>query len=170
MTAAVLEVERAVRISKDGLYRYRLTQRWGPGKMLRFIMLNPSTADAFKDDNTIRRCRGFALREGYGALGVWNLWAYRTKDPQVLWQARRDGIDIVGPENDYRLTRILALAPYLPVVAAWGPNVVKDMPRVEWLRGLPGGDHLWHLGLSKDGHPRHPLMLRKDAPLTRWAA
>lgn len=54
-------------ISTCGKYRHWLyrdleKKNRDGGKNLCFIMLNPSTADAEKDDQTIRKCKGFALR------------------------------------------------------------------------------------------------------------
>ena len=43
-------------ISECGTYRYLLQRFWDARlESLNFIMLNPSTADAMKDDPTIRR-------------------------------------------------------------------------------------------------------------------
>src|SRR5271154_3410516 len=72
-------------ISEDGLYRYWLTRTWDPTKpVLNWIMLNPSTADANKDDATIRRCMNFAKHWHYGGIAVYNLFAFRATDPKVL--------------------------------------------------------------------------------------
>lgn len=37
------------------VYRYALWRRWGSGQYAMFIGLNPSTADEYSDDPTIRR-------------------------------------------------------------------------------------------------------------------
>src|SRR5689334_20041621 len=75
------EIVKSAVLSPCGLYRYRLTRRWGDGPALLFVMLNPSTADATEDDPTIRRCTGFAKREGMPAIEVVNLFAWRATDP-----------------------------------------------------------------------------------------
>jgi len=169
-----LDVHKSAHISHDGLYRYRLIRRWSrSAPVLPFVMLNPSIADASRDDPTIVRCAGFARREGFGGIAVWNLYAYRATKPAAMWAARRKGVDIVGPENDRRLRNLLAWADglELPVIAAWRPNAARDAARVAWLRKPGWRSRVAPPGaLSKDGHPRHPLMLRKEAPLTRWAA
>ena len=65
-------------------------------------MLNPSMADANRDDPTITRCKGFAERWGYGSLVVGNLFALRSPHPKELFQHS----DPVGPDNDYHLQRL----------------------------------------------------------------
>lgn len=158
-------------ISECGSYRYRLWRQWsavGSDRLL-FVMLNPSTADAHTDDPTLRRCAGFARRLGFGGVEVVNLFAYRATDPTVMWAAT----DPVGPENDQILTAVIPC--HLTVVAAWGaPKNRRQQqamaPRVALVRELAGQrwNRLYHLGLTRDGHPRHPLYLPADAPLTRW--
>ncbi len=50
-------------ISDDGLYRYALSRIWDRSKQAAmFVGYNPSTADALKDDPTIRRCVTHVLR------------------------------------------------------------------------------------------------------------
>ena len=60
-------------ISDDGMYRYWLSRRLSMGeRTVLFVGLNPSTADATKDDPTIRRCVGFARAWGFdGSVSVW---------------------------------------------------------------------------------------------------
>jgi len=69
-------ITRDAGLSADQRYRYWLSRRWGHqdhGYLL-WIMLNPSTADALKDDATIRKCMGFAKRMGYECIVVVNLY------------------------------------------------------------------------------------------------
>jgi hypothetical protein len=74
-------VERSARLSECGTWRYYLARHWAPkGEALAFVMLNPSTADATVDDPTIRRCIGFARRDGYAGLVVVNLFALRSTE------------------------------------------------------------------------------------------
>lgn len=153
-------------ISPCGRYRYSLVRAWGSGgRLARFVMLNPSTADATADDPTIRRCIGFARLWGLDGLAVVNLYALRSTDPAGLWAA---DVDPVGPDNDRHLwaAAVHASDAETPLVAAWGVNAKAS--RIEAVLDLPGMHRLQALGITKAGQPRHPLYLRRDAQLTRW--
>lgn len=152
--------------SPDGQYRYELSRRWGPEPPLGFVMLNPSTANAFDDDPTIRRCLGFARREGAGGIWVVNLFAYRATDPAHLWAA---GAPTGGDTNDGAWRRLFERCD--TVVAAWGAATHSAVrPQVDRLVDTAGraGRSLWCLGVTKSGAPSHPLYLRADRPLTSW--
>jgi hypothetical protein len=161
------QVEMSARFSPCGTYRYTLTRHWGPGEALVFMMLNPSTADARRDDPTIKQCVYFAKREGYDGLVVLNLYAMRTPDPRVLFAFSHDPI---GPENDDYIWMLLEerVRRGLPVVAAWGAHAKPE--RVAQVLEYADGVDWRCLGVTKTGAPRHPLYIRHDAPLTRWAA
>ncbi len=147
-------------ISYDGVYRYRLWRRWARGPALVFMMLNPSTADAEQDDPTIRRCAGFARREGAAALEVVNLYALRSSDPRELVGHP----DPEGPDNLETVTAVMSEA--LDVVVAWGGSAPRVTP--SGIRSLLDHRDLWCLGTTAGGDPRHPLYVRADTPLRRW--
>jgi hypothetical protein len=157
------------RISDDGLYRYTLGRRWaplgGPAAAV-FVMLNPSTADAERDDNTIVRCRNFAKDLGCGGLHVVNLYAYRATKPADLWRAA----DPIGPENDevLRATFLTAHGEGSPVIAAWGANAKADREAFVSVLARAAGVTLTALGVTKDHAPRHPLYLPASARPERW--
>lgn len=148
----------------DGKYRYELTRAWADGPECTFVMLNPSTADGHEDDPTIRRCVGFAKTLDCGSLRVVNLYAFRATNPRDVF--RQDGR--VGPENDYWISCALwdAAEVEAPVIAAWGANA--EVWRVRAVLALPGADRLTALGVTKDGHPRHPLYLPSTARPEPW--
>lgn len=152
--------------SQDRAYRYLLNRKWGDSQQrMTFIMLNPSTADAFTDDPTIRRCISFAKREGCSGLTVLNLFALRATDPHVL----ASHPDPVGPDNARFLaehTRGL----FTYTVAAWGAGGALNGRGFDVGRQLrmPGVSSLLCLGTTSAGHPRHPLYVRGDAPLIPW--
>lgn len=152
-------MERSAYISHCGRYRYLLTRTWDPGlPSVLFVGLNPSTADGEQDDATVRRCIGFAKEWGYGALRIANLFAYRATDPRTMMQM----IDPIGPNNDVWLKTISDQAKL--TVVCWGARG-SYMDRAQRVLTFLHKPH--HLGLTKDGHPRHPLYLKstcKPAP------
>jgi hypothetical protein len=145
-------------MSPCGAYRYWLTRTWDATRpSVCFIMLNPSTADAARDDPTIRRCVGFGERWGCGGVHVVNLFALRATDPKAL----RAHADPVGPENDEWIRRgVRGRA----VVAAWGASPLAARRARDVLK-LTDTAGVWCLGVTRDGHPRHPLYVPNDAPL-----
>src|SRR5262245_34051042 len=90
-----MAIHASARFSRDRRYRYSLSRRFGDGPTSVFIMLNPSTADAERDDPTIRKCVGFCRRWGVGELHVVNLFAFRAVSPFDMKKAD----DPVGPRN-----------------------------------------------------------------------
>jgi hypothetical protein len=148
-------------ISPCGLYRYRLERRWGPEPSLPFCLLNPSTADAERDDPTIRRCVGFARREGAGGIVVVNKYAFRASTPSALWAAP----DPFGPDNDRVLAEVsrAAAATGMPIVCGWGTLGNNSNRHIHILQ--QSGARLVCLGWTKGGAPRHPLYVRNDERL-----
>jgi hypothetical protein len=149
-------MKRRTIFSRCRTYRYVLWRDWDAinHAYAMFVGLNPSTADEVEDDPTIRRCIGFAKRWGYGALCMTNLFAYRATDPEAMKAHPAP----VGVEND-RWLRAMAKNAAL-VVAAWGVNGVH-LHRDQAVIALFGTE-LSCLGLTKGGHPAHPLYLKKS--------
>jgi hypothetical protein len=121
---------------------------------INFVMLNPSTADAFKNDPTVERCCRRAIAGGYGRVIITNLFAYRSTDPAALLDLE----DPEGPLNPAYLE--LARCFCHTRVFGWGPNVDKS-PKLSAVAdrvSAPIGHELnYCLGVTKSGHPRHPL-------------
>ena len=147
-------------------YRYSLTRTWDPdGRKALFVMLNPSTATEVQNDPTVERCERRARALGFGAFRVTNIFAFRATDPRVM----RAAADPVGPAND---TAIAEGAPWADqIICAWGTHGahLDRGSRVEALlraTALP----LYHLGLSKAGHPKHPLYIPYAQQPIRWQA
>ena len=136
-------------------YRYTLTRVWNPaGPKALFVMLNPSTATEVQNDPTVERCERRARALGFGAFRVCNIFAFRATDPRVM----RAQIAPVGPENDTAIAESALWADR--IICAWGTHGAHRArgPAVERvLRGT--GRRLYHLGLSKAGHPKHPLSI-----------
>jgi hypothetical protein len=146
-------MECSARFSDCGTYRYSLERIWDEALPCAcFVMLNPSTADATRDDPTIRRCISFARAWGFGGLRVLNLFAARAIRPRELFTQFEDPI---GPGNDDALR---STAQCREVILAWGTHgsrLGRDAAVLKHFRDL--GIKPKCLGLTKRGHPRHPL-------------
>lgn len=150
-------------------YRYVLTRdtqvplRWV--RPMLFIMLNPSTADATKNDPTIHRCIYFAERFGATSLTVVNLFALRATDPRKLKKHK----DPVGPENDaFVQSEIERHSRSGVVVAAWGANPMAKFRGSEIIDMNAEHARILCLGVTKSGAPRHPLYVKNDQPLVEY--
>lgn len=147
-------VQKSATFSPCRRYRYSLSRRWSDRPLCTFIGLNPSTADENLDDPTIRRCIGFAKAWDCGGLMMLNLFAFRSTDPKALGTVA----DPIGKENDDVLFNWGRNGG--PAIAAWGVGgAILD-------RGKKVAEMLVMLkclGTTADGHPRHPLYLRRDA-------
>ena len=150
-----------------GRYRYSLSREWDPRiEQLCWIMLNPSIASADRDDPTIRRCISFAKMWAFGGIVVVNLFGLVATYPVQLMRAK----DPVGPHNDEAIEQAIAGR---RVVCAWGDvyasrikfgdRVTSVMALLERTRTNP-----LCMGLTKSGHPRHPVRLGSNTTMKRF--
>lgn len=151
------------------LYRYTLERWWsgiyGANDYACFIMLNPSVADERQDDPTVHRAAMFAKRWGFAGLIVTNIFAYRATDPQKLYGLQ---VDLVGPDNDDAILRVAKGAKL--VVCAWGCHGALRGRAAEVIDTLKANAVPMHcLGVTKAGFPKHPLYMRADKPIERFA-
>lgn len=145
-------------------YRYNLTRIWDErAASVNFIMLNPSKADEIKNDPTVARCEARARRLGFGSFQVTNIFAWRDTDPHAMRRAAQP----IGRDNDDVLVQSAQKADQ--IIAAWGVHGAHQN-RGDQVEGLlrDAGLILYHLGLSKEGHPRHPLYLPYAQLPTYW--
>ena len=152
----------------EGKYRYALTRRNLTGgastQHVAFILLNPSTADDQVDDPTTRRCMQFARVWGNDSMTLLNLFALRATDPRVL----REHTDPVGPLNEAIISAVVdRLRAETVVIAGWGNGGGLRGQDERTLRRLCFRD-IHCLGLTNQGHPRHPLYLPLGIPPQLW--
>jgi len=140
-------------------YRYLLTRTWAPeSARALFVMLNPSTATEMQNDPTVERCERRARTLGFGAFRVTNIFGWRATDPKVLRQVP----DPVGPGNDAAIARSatewVRQGTADRIICAWGTHgTYLDRGEQVALLLSESGQPLHHLGLTREGHPRHPL-------------
>lgn len=146
-------------------YRYSLTRIWNPaGPNVLFVMLNPSKATELQNDPTVERCERRARALGFGAFQVANLFAWRETNPQLMRKAAAP----IGPDNDAILISGATWADQ--VIAAWGTHGVHLGRGTAVKQMLKTHDTpVFHLGLSKAGHPRHPLYIPYAQHPIAWA-
>ena len=148
-------------ISECGRYRYsleRIVQAHplvAKPRTVLWVMLNPSTADAYTDDPTIRKCREFSRRWGFHRMTVGNLFAWRATNPADMW-AHKDMHDIIGPRTNERLAVMAAEADQ--VIYAWG-NHAEEWPKradevARTIREI--NPEVYVLGYTASGQPMHP--------------
>ena len=150
-------------ISDDGKYRYSLSRFWeeDPLSVDVWVMLNPSTADAEKDDPTIRRCIGFSKAEqGVGGILVVNLYAYRSTTPENI---PSDPVEAAGLHNNRHIENAIRDPRTARVIAAWGAHRrALDFPMFNiWRTARLAGQKVYALGFCANGEPRHPLYVAK---------
>ncbi|MFT6425264.1 MAG: hypothetical protein ACJAYH_000219 [Celeribacter sp.] len=145
-------------------YRYALTRTWDPqGSKVLFVMLNPSTATEVQNDPTVERCERRARALGFGAFCVTNIFAWRDTDPRKMRAATAP----VGPENDKTILEFANWAD--TIVCAWGTHgehLKRGEQVAQLLRAID--QPLYHLGLSKAGHPKHPLYIAYSEQPQLW--
>lgn len=145
-------------------YRYALTREWAPqnGRVL-FIMLNPSTATEVQNDPTVERCERRARALGFGGFRVTNIFAWRDTDPKKMRAAKEP----VGRENDATILDSLPWANQ--IIAAWGAHG-EHLGRGAYVEALlrEADVPVHHLGLTKAGHPKHPLYLPYSQEPEHW--
>ncbi|QNK65751.1 DUF1643 domain-containing protein [Variovorax sp. PAMC26660] len=152
-------------ISPCGKYRYRLERTVGmDGPVYAFFGVNPSTADATVDDQTVKKWIGFTKLWGGSRFLVGNVFAYRSKDVKAL----ADVQDPFGEDIGDHTTDIINDADIL--VPCWG-NTEKVPPKLRFAFDvlldalLSSGKPVRHFGLTKGGDPGHPQMLAYRTPL-----
>lgn len=149
-------------ISPDGRYRYILTREWDKQLApVSFIMLNPSTADAYSDDPTIRKCIGFAKHMNAGSIAVLNLFALRSTKPKPPSQWTKEDVG----DQDYKLW--FDKVDNLTVIVAWGAGA-PDWRVKEAVKTLGDGRTLYCLGTTATGAPKHPLYVPYAYTPTKW--
>jgi len=159
-------------ISPCGKFRHRLERDVAMvGLVFAYFGVNPSTADASINDQTVGKWIGFTKINGGRRFIVGNVSAYRATDVKELAKV------LITPaqhrENLEHLQRIIADADIL--VPCWGSR--DKVPK--HMRGdfdtvlamlLTSGKPVRHFGLTKGGDPKHPLMLGYSTPLTAYPA
>lgn len=120
-----------------------------------WVLLNPSTADATKDDPTIRRVIDFSKRWGFGACCVVNIFAFRATDPAEMKQQKEP----VGKDNDLTILNLAKEAGM--IIAGWG-NHGTHQKRSAYVSQFLVPQQMKCLGTTDTNQPFHPLYIPAD--------
>lgn len=154
--------------SPCGTWRYRLERRVASvGPIFAYFGINPSTADIENEDQTSMKWKEFTRINGGSRYIAGNPFAYVTPDVKQL--AIVD--DPVGIENDFYLNQIIDEADIL--IPCWGninkvPTRLHSHFRILHRKLFRAQKPVKIFGLTKEGHPKHPLMLGYKTPLVDW--
>lgn len=155
--------------SPDRVYRYTLWRNWWlwdrePLKFVAFIGLNPSTADETQNDPTVTRCINYARHWGFDGMVMLNIFGYRATDPREM----KKHPEPIGEENNLIIIEICIIASM--VVCCWGNHGAHNnrADKVLQFLGNKNIKNVYHLGLTKQGQPKHPLYLRADLEPVKW--
>lgn len=153
--------------SPCGRYRHVLTRRWSPGNVYAlWIGMNPSVAGPEINDPTLDwECAYTRDRLHVGGLVKVNVMNYRATNPKDLLGEEVDPCSIHNSGHILEQARHASI-----VIAAWGvihPNLRHHAEYVRQILKHEGID-LWCVGLTKGGHPRHPLYVKRDVELVRY--
>lgn len=126
-------------------------------------MLNPSTATEHNDDATVTRCETRAKALGFGSMTICNLFAIREPVSKKLTLYH----DPIGKKNDKILAQNISSAK--AIVCAWGSRG-DYMQRALQIKKILQNQKktAFHLGLTKNGHPKHPLYISYSTKLSKW--
>ncbi len=150
--------------SASGQQRYwlrrNLTGR--TGNHVLWIMMNPSRADESTNDATTTMTSNISRRHGYDVHGVVNLSAVIEADSTRLTAS--DGIS--DPLNDQAISRALSWIRRHrgDIVIAWGASRHLKHCETRILAQLRRRQLLC-LGRNRDGSPRFPRAISRDATL-----
>lgn len=119
-----------------------------------WLMLNPSTADAFKPDPTVGECIKRSRSYGADVMEVVNLFAWRSPYPADLKKRA------YGQRGDDAINNAEILAACQGaklVVGAWGNHGALGDRAIHVRHVLrKAGIELMHLGVTDGGFPKHP--------------
>lgn len=126
-----------------------------PLEIATFLLINPSTANAFKPDPTVGECVKFTRRWGHDITWVVNAHAFRSPYPIDL-KKRACGMRGDDAVNDEAIMLACSLATV--VVVGWGNDGALDHRDQKVLAMLQSaGIKPRCLGFTQSGSPKHPL-------------
>lgn len=157
-------------LSDDGLHRFRLDRQIGTGQIkFMFIGVNPSTADATVNDQTVKKWVGFSSQWGAEKFSVANLFTWRATDVKQLNKYHEINREF---HSDFHMKMMLSESDV--IVPCWGRRdkiADRHRSRIDVVKKmiLEVNKPVKCFGLTKNGDPKHPLMLPYSTELMDFA-
>ena len=132
--------------------------------------INPSTAEPNRLDPTVNLVSRIAEAQGYDSFIMLNVYPQRATNPNDL---HRELESELQHENEAQIAALIAGRPHT-LWAAWGGLIEKRaylLPAVKRIVALPELQNCQWVSRgrpTKNGHPHHPLYVRKEEPLTAF--
>jgi len=151
---------------KDETLRFVLKK--AGDKTLYVIGLNTSTASENTPDQTMRSAMRIAAANGFDGFVMFNLYPLRATDPKDLPETDEQKL---VEKNIAAIQQELGNVSQPTILAAWGASIEKRGYLVESLKQIvqstAAQGAVWkHIGLTKDGHARHPLYVEGSTKLS----
>jgi hypothetical protein len=145
-------IQSGAMFSEDNKHRYYLWRTWDKTKKIAMVIgLNPSTANANKNDPTIERLNITLARLGYGGLMMMNLFTVISSDPEILLDEK------VRQNENADLGLIFGYALGVQeIIFAWGGF---DQAKGRAKRVIELFVDAKCFGKNKDGSPWHPMAM-----------
>lgn len=171
-------------ISECGLYRYRLERECLPkfegSKTFAFFGVNPSTADVTLDDATVRKWRGFTIRNGGHRFIVGNAFSFRSTEvtgirKHYVFDLGGGGSGMLRTQSEREISYWKSIIEdsdvLIPCFGSRFKLPAQIRGRLDFLMAFlrESGKPVMHFGLTASGDPRHPLMLAYSTPLEPFA-
>lgn len=136
------------------------------------VGINPSTAVPGKLDPTMKSVERIANGNGFDSYIMLNVYPQRATNPNEM-DLKMNG---TLHENNLRvIEKVFQNSKGVPIIwAAWGTNLVKRKYLKECLIDLVKLSNRYQAKwckvgkVSKDGHPHHPLYLKKDSKIEEF--
>jgi len=128
--------------------------------------INPSTAEPNKLDPTVNSVSRLAGAHGYDSFVMLNVYPQRATNPNDL---HREAVLELRAENERHIAALIDGKTHT-LWAAWGGLISKRpylLPFVQRIVALPELQNCKWVSRgkpTKDGHPHHPLYVRKEEP------
>jgi hypothetical protein len=160
------KLNTGARFSSDGTHRFVLWRIWQKGlRKVCFIGLNPSTADADMNDNTIRKLVAICKQQGFGGFYIVNLFTKKATDFDIV----KFDSDLNTIQSNYFIWKY-ALKSDL-VCPMWGNKGTWKSRNLEVLSILRDvwNKEIYCFNITGQHQPQHPLMMANDTRFIIWS-